>query len=272
MIHGKRVVVVMPAYNAERTLERTYAEIPRDIVDEVVVVDDASKDNTVQVGRTLGVPTLVHRRNLGYGGNQKTCYAEALARGADIAVMVHPDYQYDPRLVPAMASLIALGVYDVVLGSRIIGKGALPGGMPRYKYVANRLLTAAENLLLGEKLSEYHTGYRAFSRRVLEGLPLEANSDDFVFDNQMLAQIAYFGFSIGEISCPTRYMAESSSINFVRSCKYGFGVLATGLRFRLARMRLARPRIFAREGFRLRVELAHERLVEERPAGAAKPV
>ncbi|MFI5143438.1 MAG: glycosyltransferase family 2 protein [Thermoanaerobaculales bacterium] len=269
MIHEKRVIVVLPAYNAERTLARTYAEIPRDIVDEVVLVDDASEDSTVEVSKSLGVTSLVHRRNLGYGANQKTCYAEALSRGADIVVMVHPDYQYDPRLVPSMASLIALGVYDVVLGSRIIGKGALAGGMPLYKYVSNRILTAIENLLLGEKLSEYHTGYRAFSREVLETLPLEANSNDFVFDNQMLAQIAYFGFRLGEVSCPTRYQPESSSIKFLRSCKYGLGVLSTAVRFRLARMRLARPRIFDSAGPRLRLDVIRERLVEEEPAGGS---
>src|SRR3712207_363213 len=197
MIHGKRVVVVLPAYNAARTLERTVAELPTDVVDEVLLVDDASRDDTAEIARSLNLRTFVHPRNLGYGGNQKTCYAQALALGADVVVMVHPDYQYDPRLVTAMASLVALGVYDAVLGSRIIGNGALRGGMPRYKYVANRLLTAFQNVALGEKLSEYHTGYRAFSRRVLETLPLEANSDDFVFDNQMLAQIFYFGFRIG---------------------------------------------------------------------------
>jgi len=271
MIHEKRVIVVMPAYNAERTLERTVVEIPKDIVDEVVLVDDASRDNTVQVGQELGLPTLIHRENLGYGGNQKTCYVEALARDADIVVMVHPDYQYDPRLVPSLASLIALGVYDVVLGSRIIGKGALAGGMPRYKYISNRFLTAVENVLLGEKLSEYHTGYRAFSRAVLETLPLEANSNDFVFDNQMLAQIVYFGFRIGEVSCPTRYMPDSSSINFMRSCKYGMGVLGTGLRFRLAKMGLARPRIFAANGPRLHVEAMRARLVGSGPPTAVRP-
>jgi len=266
LISGKRVIVVMPAYNAEQTLERTYAEIPHDIVDEVVLVDDASQDGTVEVGKTLGLTSLVHRANLGYGANQKTCYAEALARGADIVVMVHPDYQYDPRLVPSLAWLIALDVYDVVLGSRIVGGGALAGGMPRYKYVSNRFLTAVENLLLRQKLSEYHTGYRAFSRAVLETLPLEANSDDFVFDNQMLAQIAYFGFRIGEVSCPTRYQPQSSSINFVRSCKYGLGVLVTACRFRLAKMGLARPRIFDPASPRLRADGVRERLAS-RPAG-----
>ena len=248
MIHGKRLLVVLPAYNAERTLERTCSEIPRDVVDEVILVDDASQDGTVQVSRELGLPTLVHERNLGYGGNQKTCYAAALARDADIVVMIHPDYQYEPRLVPAMASLIALGVYDVVLGSRIIGKGARRGGMPRYKYVANRVLTLLQNLLLGEKLTEYHTGCRAFSRRVLETLPLAADSDDFVFDNQMLAQALFFGFRVGEVSCPTRYLPDSSSINLWRSVRYGLGVLGTSLQYRVARLGLAHPHIFDPRG------------------------
>ncbi len=244
MIHGKRLLVVLPAYNAERTLERTCSEIPRDVVDETVLVDDASQDGTVQVSHSLGLPTLVHEKNLGYGGNQKTCYAAALERDADIVVMIHPDYQYEPRLVPAMASLIALGVYDVVLGSRIIGKGARRGGMPRYKYLANRVLTLVQNLLLGEKLTEYHTGCRAFSRRVLETLPLTANSDDFVFDNQMLAQALFFRFRVGEVSCPTRYLPDSSSIDFRRSTRYGLGVLWTSLQYRMARLGLAHPRIF----------------------------
>jgi glycosyltransferase involved in cell wall biosynthesis len=251
VVYGKKVIVVLPAYNAERTLERTLAEIPPEIADEILLVDDASRDNTVRLSRSLGLPTLVHRVNLGYGGNQKTCYTEALARGADIVVMVHPDYQYDPRLVPSMASLIALGVYDVVLGSRILGRGARRGGMPRYKYVANRFLTLLQNLFVADKLSEFHTGYRAFSREVLTSLPLEANSDDFVFDNQMLAQVLYFGFRIGEISCPTRYDDTSSSINFRRSCRYGLGVLWTSLQFRLARLGLMRPGIFDPHGPKL---------------------
>jgi glycosyltransferase involved in cell wall biosynthesis len=251
VIHGKKVIVVLPAYNAERTLERTLAEIPREVADQVLLVDDGSSDNTAALSRRLGLPTLVHRKNVGYGGNQKTCYTEALARGADIVVMVHPDYQYDPRLVTAMASLIGAGVYDVVLGSRILGNSARQGGMPLYKYVANRFLTLVENLLLGQKLSEYHTGYRAFSRDVLSSLPLEANSDDFVFDNQMLAQISYFGFTIGEVSCPTRYEADSSSINFRRSMRYGFGVVWTSLLYRMARLKLARPKIFDPAGPRL---------------------
>jgi glycosyltransferase involved in cell wall biosynthesis len=256
VIHGKRVHVVLPAYNADRTLERTVADIPRDVVDEILLVDDASSDGTAERARRLGLPTIVHPVNRGYGGNQKTCYTESLRRGADIVVMVHPDYQYDPRLVPSMASLIAQDVYDVVLGSRILGLGALAGGMPRWKYVSNRFLTLIQNLLIGQKLSEYHTGFRAFSRRVLETLPLAANSDDFVFDNQMLAQIHYFGFSIGEVSCPTRYLDDSSSIRFAASCRYGLGVLATSVLFRLSRLGLAHPALFDANGPRLSAALA----------------
>jgi glycosyltransferase involved in cell wall biosynthesis len=248
MISGNRVVVVLPAFNAERTLRRTLEELPMDVVDDIVLVDDASKDRTVPLARSLGLRTLVHSRNLGYGANQKTCYAAALRLEPDVVVMLHPDYQYDGRLVPVMGELIATGVYDVVLGSRIIGGGALRGGMPRYKYVGNRFLTAFQNVLLGEKLSEYHTGYRAFSRSVLETLPLEANSDDFAFDNEMLAQAFFFGFRVGEISCPTRYDADSSSINFARSCVYGLKVVRTSLLYRLARVGVARPRIFGRSG------------------------
>ena len=246
MIHGKKVVVVMPAYKAEKTLKQTFDEIPHDIVDEVLVVDDASPDGTVQICKALGIFCIRHDENRGYGGNQKTCYREALAQGADIVVMLHPDYQYDPRLITAMASLIGQGLYDVVLGSRILGVGALKGGMPIWKYFANRFLTLVENWLVGYKLTEYHTGYRAFSRRVLEALPLMANSDDFVFDNEMLAQAIFWGFDIGEITCPTKYFPEASSINFRRSTKYGLGVLATGLQFRLAKWGLLRPRIFSR--------------------------
>jgi len=248
MIEGKRVLVVLPAYNAERTLERTYAEIPGAVVDEVVLVDDASADGTAELSRRLGLATYVHPENLGYGGNQKTCYEAALERPADIVVMLHPDYQYDPRLIPALAWPIAAGVYDVVLGSRILGRGARQGGMPLYKYVANRFLTLLQNALIGEKLSEYHTGYRAFSRRVLETLPLSANSDDFVFDNQMLAQALFFGFRVGEVSCPTRYLPESSSINLPRSIRYGLGVLWTSVQYRAASLGLARPRIFRPAG------------------------
>lgn len=251
MIHGQRVCVVLPAYNAEATLERTVADIPRDVVDDLLLVDDASIDGTVARARELGLHVIRHERNLGYGANQKTCYREALRRGADILVMVHPDYQYAPQLIPALASSIASGLYDVALGSRILGTGALLGGMPRYKYVANRLLTLVQNLLVSYKLSEYHTGFRAFSRRVIERLPLEENSNDFVFDNQMLAQAIYFGYGICEVTCPTRYFTEASSISFRRSVRYGFGVLATSMQFRLARMGLATPEIFSDRGRRI---------------------
>jgi glycosyltransferase involved in cell wall biosynthesis len=251
MINGKTVIVVLPAYNAAKTLERTIAEVPPGIVDEFLLVDDASRDDTVEQARRLGIPSIVHPQNRGYGGNQKTCYTVALRRGADIVVMLHPDYQYSPRLIGSMAWQVASGEYDVVLGSRILGAGALKGGMPLYKYVANRFLTAVENVLLGIKLSEYHTGYRAFSRRVLETLPLHENSDDFVFDNQILAQAVAFGFSIGEISCPTKYFPEASSINFRRSVTYGFGVLETALRYRLHRRGFIRCPLFEGEGRRL---------------------
>lgn len=226
MIDGRRIAVVMPAYNAEKTLEKTVRGLPG-IVDVKILVDDSSSDNTARLSEELGVRTFIHDKNYGYGRNQQTCYREALKAGADIVVMVHPDYQYTPRLVSAMADMVASGVYDVVLGSRIIGGGALKGGMPLYKYVANRLLTAFQNLFLGAKLSEYHTGFRAFSKEVLQTLPLLENSDDFVFDNQMLAQSVMFGFRIGEISCPTSYFEEASSINFKRSVEYGLGVLKT---------------------------------------------
>jgi len=231
MILGKKIVVVLPAYNAEKTLRQTYAELPHEYVDEVVLVDDASQDQTARVARELGIRTIIHTENKGYGANQKTCYREALRQGADIVVMVHPDYQYSPKLVTAMASMIISRHFDVVLGSRILGGGALRGGMPLYKYIANRFLTFFENLVLGVKLSEYHTGYRAFNREVLEALPLGENSNDFVFDNEMLAQAVYFGFRIGEISCPAKYFEEASSINFARSTKYGFGVLGTTFKF-----------------------------------------
>ena len=245
MIDGLRVAVVLPAYNAAKTLRRTYDELPHDIVDDVILTDDKSTDGTIEVARELGIHTFVHSHNKGYGGNQKSCYAAALARGADIVVMVHPDYQYSPRLVTAMASMIASGHYDAVFASRILGNGALAGGMPLYKYVANRLLTAAQNLLMGQKLSEYHTGYRAWSRRALETLPLMNCSDDFVFDNQMIAQAAWFEMNMGEISCPTRYFEEASSINFWRSSVYGLGVLRTSAEYRLAKMGLGRAAIFA---------------------------
>jgi glycosyltransferase involved in cell wall biosynthesis len=227
MIEGSKIVVVLPAYHAAKTLERTVAEIPRDVVDDIICVDDASNDDTVQIAKRLGLRTFVHEQNLGYGGNQKTCYREALASGADIVVMLHPDYQYTPKLVPAMAQMIVSGHYDVALGSRILGQSALAGGMPFYKYLANRGLTFVQNIVMGQKLSEYHTGYRAFSRVVLETLPLATFSNDFVFDNQMLCSAIRHGFAIGEISCPTRYFPEASSINFRRSVVYGFGVLAT---------------------------------------------
>jgi glycosyltransferase involved in cell wall biosynthesis len=243
MINGKKIVVVLPAYNAERTLEATVSELP-DLVDETILVDDYSTDATVALARRLNLSVHVHERNRGYGGNQKTCYAQALARGADVVVMTHPDYQYSPLLVTAMASMVAYGVYDLSLGSRILGGGALRGGMPRYKYVANRALTAAQNLVMGASLSEYHTGYRAFSRELLMALPLDRNSDDFVFDNQMLAQAVLFGARIGEISCPTKYFPEASSINLRRSTIYGFGVLRTALEFRLAKWGLHTADIF----------------------------
>ena len=243
MLNGQKIVVVMPAYNAARTLQRTYDEVmAHGIVDLIILVDDASQDETVAIARTLEhVQVEVHPLNRGYGGNQKTCYRLALAAGAGIVVMIHPDYQYTPQLLPAMASMVASGLYPCVLASRILGGGALRGGMPLWKYLANRALTLAENILLGAKLSEYHTGYRAFARDLLERLPLESNSDDFVFDNQMLAQIIWLGCAIGEVTCPAKYMPEASSINFRRSVRYGLGCLETGARFRLAKWRLAPP-------------------------------
>ena len=251
MIGGRRVCVVMPAYNAERTVARTVAEIDRAVADDLILVDDRSSDETVRVARELGLHVLVHHQNRGYGGNQKTCYAEALRRGADIVVMLHPDYQYSPRLLPAMAAMIASGHFDVVLGSRILGVGAIDGGMPLWKYVSNRALTAIENVFLGYKLAEYHSGYRAFSRRVLETLPLEENSDDFVFDNQILAQAIWFGFHIGEISCPARYFPEASSIGLRRSIRYGLGVLGTALEFRAGRLGILRSPRFTADGRKL---------------------
>lgn len=245
MIHNKKVIVVMPAYNAEQTLEQTYNEIPPGFVDEVILVDDASRDHTAEVAKRLGIHTIIHPKNLGYGGNQKTCYREALNRGADVVIMLHPDYQYTPKLLVAMASLVAIGQYDIVLGSRIISGEATRGGMPLYKYISNRILTLVQNILLGAKLSEYHTGYRAFSREVLMKLPLDENSDDFVFDNQMLAQAIYCGYSIGEISCPTKYFKEASSINFSRSVIYGLGVLKTSLQFVFHRLGLKKYKIFS---------------------------
>lgn len=244
MIHGKKVVVVLPAYNAATTLEMTYREIPFDVVDKVIMVDDASTDETVSVAHNLAIQTFVHEKNLGYGGNQKTCYREALNCNADVVVMLHPDYQYTPKLVGAMASLVAIGQYHMVLGSRIISGSALKGGMPLYKYIANRFLTLVENILLGQKISEYHTGYRAFSKELLSKLPLHRCSNDFVFDNEMIAQAIYFGFSVGEVSCPTKYFPEASSINFRRSVKYGFSVLRTACVFRLQRWRIGDYNLF----------------------------
>ncbi len=251
MLQGKRIAVVLPAYNAAATLERTCCEIPKDLVDEVLLVDDASPDDTVAVARRLGLRTIVHDRNKGYGGNQKTCYREALKLGADVFIMLHPDYQYTPRLLPAMAAMIISGEYEVVLGSRILGGTALRGGMPFYKYVSNRFLTVFENLMTLAKLSEYHTGYRAFTREVLLTVPLLENSDDFLFDNQILVQALHFGFRIGEISCPTKYFTEASSINFRRSLRYGFGVMKVATQYRLQRLGLARFRIFDPAGGKL---------------------
>jgi glycosyltransferase involved in cell wall biosynthesis len=250
VIDGKKVVVVMPAYNAEQTLRRTVAEVPS-LVDEIIVVDDHSRDGTAELARKMGLNTIVHDQNRGYGGNQKTCYRAALERRADIVVMVHPDYQYTPKLVPALAHCIASGLFDVALGSRILGGRAMQGGMPLYKYVSNRVLTATENLLISQKLSEYHTGYRAFSRKLLLELPLGENDNDFAFDNQMLVQAAYFGFAIAEVTCPTHYFEEGSSISFRRSVTYGIGVLRAAAGFRLARMGLAKPRFLERGGRKL---------------------
>lgn len=241
MINNKKIVVVLPAYNAAKTLEQTYNEIPFDIVDDVVLVDDASKDDTSEVGKALGIKHIIkHDKNKGYGGNQKSCYKKALELNADIVIMLHPDYQYTPKLIPSISWIIANGLYPVVLASRILGKGALKGGMPIYKYIANRVLTLVQNWLVGQKLSEYHTGYRAFSAEVLRDLNLEANSDDFVFDNQMLSQIIFKGYEIGEVTCPTKYFEEASSINFKRSSIYGIGVLVTSVKHRLQKMGLAR--------------------------------
>jgi glycosyltransferase involved in cell wall biosynthesis len=246
MINNKKICVVFPAYNAANTLEKTFQEIPFSVVDNVILVDDNSHDETVEIAERLKIEYIVrHKENLGYGGNQKTCYKKALEIGADIIIMVHPDYQYTPKLIVAMASLIAEGVFDCVLGSRILGTGALKGGMPKYKFIANRFLTFFQNILLNYKLSEYHTGYRAFSRKILEDLPLEMNSDDFIFDNQMLSQIIYKQFSIGEVTCPTAYFKDASSINFFRAIKYGFGVLATSCYFRMHRWNIVKSKILA---------------------------
>jgi glycosyltransferase involved in cell wall biosynthesis len=251
LLNGRKVFVVMPAYNAARTIRQTCAELPREIVDEVLVVDDHSSDATVQLARELHLTTFVHHENLGYGRNQKTCYRESLRRGADIVVMLHADYQYSPRLVTAMASMIAFGEYDLVLGSRILGTGALRGGMPLYKYIANRFLTFFQNILFNHKISEYHTGYRAFSREVLTKLPLEENSDGFIFDGEVLAQAIYLGYSLGEISCPARYFPEASSLNFLRSAKYGLQVVWVTLKFCLQKMGLGRFRMLNPQGRKL---------------------
>ena len=251
MINDKHITVVMPAYNAELTLKKTYDEIPHDIVDNIILTDDASQDRTAEVSQKLNIRTTIHSENKGYGGNQKTCYQEALNIGSDIVIMLHPDYQYTPKLVTAMASAIAYGVFDAMIGSRILGNKALEGGMPLYKYVSNRFLTAAENLLIQQKLSEYHSGYRAFSAEVLESIPLLENSDDFVFDNEMLLQVMYFGFSVGEISCPAKYFEEASSIGLSRSVIYGLGVLSTAMKYFLSKRGSKRYVIFNPDGKKL---------------------
>lgn len=254
MLNGKKIIVVLPAYNAAKTLDRTVSELDRDVVDDVLLVDDSSADETVRLAREMGIRAFLHDRNYGYGRNQKTCYTEAIKSGADVIVMLHPDYQYSPKLVPAMAAMVVSEEYDVVLGSRILGGSTRMGGMPLYKYVANRGLTLLENLLLGSKLSEFHTGFRAFSRDVLARLPILANSDDFVFDNEMLAQAIYFGFRVGEISCPTRYFPEASSINFQRSVVYGVGVLRTAFQFRAQKWGYAKYSIFDRAASDMRIK------------------
>ena len=251
MLNGKRVCVVMPAYNAEKTLKKTYDEIPKDIVDDVILTDDASQDETAKLSRELDIKTFVHTENKGYGGNQKTCYQAALESGADIVIMLHPDYQYTPKLITPMASMIAEGVFDAVIGTRILGNKAMQGGMPLYKYISNRVLTLAENLIIQQKLSEYHTGYRAFSRKVLETIPLLENSDDFVFDNQMLCQTLYFGFNVGEVSCPALYFDDASSISFSRSVTYGLGVLETSLKYAFSKRGMGHFKIFNSQGKKL---------------------
>ena len=251
MLNGKKIVVVMPAYNAGKTLKRTYDEIPKDIVDDIILTDDKSGDNTVEIARSLGIKVFMHEQNLGYGGNQKTCYMQALKSGADVVVMLHPDYQYPPRLITSMAALITGDIFDVVLGSRILGNKALEGGMPVYKYIANRILTFIENIMIGQKLSEYHTGYRAFSRQALLNLPILENSNDFVFDNQMLLQAFYFGYRVGEITCPASYTKESSSINFSRSVIYGFGVIGTAWLYMLRRLGIGKHLVFDKDGKKL---------------------
>ena len=266
LLNGKKIFVVMPAYNAVRTLRQTCAELPRDILDEVLLVDDHSSDATVQLAQELRLTTFVHHRNLGYGRNQKTCYREALRRGADIVVMLHADYQYSPRLVTAMASMIAYGEYDLVMGSRILGVGALRGGMPLYKYISNRFLTFYQNIAFAHKISEFHTGYRAFSREVLRKLPLEENSDDFIFDAEVLAQAIYLGFRLGEISCPARYFPEASSLNFSRSAKYGLQVLWVSMKYWLQKKGLGHFRMLNPQGRRL-VEDYYEEVRAAGPQG-----
>ena len=251
MLNGKRITVVMPAYNAEKTLRKTHSEIPHDIVDNIILTDDASQDRTAEVARQLNIKTFVHMKNKGYGGNQKTCYQEALRVGSDIIIMLHPDYQYTPKLITSMASMIAYDIFDAVIASRILGNKALQGGMPLYKYVANRFLTAVENFIIQQKLSEYHTGYRAFSAKVLENLPLLENSNDFVFDNEMLLQTMYFGFSVGEVSCPAKYFEEASSISFRRSTTYGIGVIQTAVKYFMSKRGSKSYKIFNPDGGKL---------------------
>lgn len=250
MINNKKVVVIMPAYNAEKTLEKTYNEIYQNFVDEIILVDDFSSDKTKEIAKRLNITTIVHEKNLGYGGNQKSCYRAALKAGADIVIMLHPDYQYTPKLIPAIASMMAFDEYDAVIASRMLGNSALKGGMPLYKFISNRFLTEFQNFVIGQKLSEYHTGFRGFTRKILETLPLEDCSDDFIFDNQMLALILYNDYKIGEISCPTKYFKEASSINFMRSCKYGLEVLRVSLEYRLAKMKFG-IKLFNKEGRKL---------------------
>ena len=253
MINNKRVVIIMPAYNAEKTLEKTYNEIYQNFVDEIILVDDFSADNTKEIAKRLDITTITHKNNLGYGGNQKSCYRAALKAGADIVIMLHPDYQYTPKLIPAMVSMMAFEEYDAVIASRMLGNSALKGGMPIYKFISNRFLTEFQNLVIGQKLSEYHTGFRGFTREVLEKLPLEDCSNDFIFDNEMLALILYNGYKIGELSCPTKYFKEASSINFIRSCKYGLEVLFVSLKYRLAKLGFG-IKLFNKSGKTLDIE------------------
>jgi glycosyltransferase involved in cell wall biosynthesis len=244
MINGKKIILIMPAYNAEKTLIQTFKEIPKEVVDDIILVDDASKDRTVKISKKLGINTIIHTKNMGYGAAQKTCYTEALKKNSDIIIMLHPDFQYPPKLITPMAEMIAYGEYDVILASRILGRGALKGGMPLYKYISNRFLTLIENIILGYKLSEYHTGYRAYSNDVLRSIPFTNNSDDFVFDNEILIQIIYFKYRIGEISCPTKYFPEASSINFIKSIKYGLGILFTLFKFLIHKTRIKKNILF----------------------------